>query len=107
MNECWALGNMTTICDIQSDASRTSYIPHNADTTKFWAVFKPFAKSSNVVSVNDTQLIAPIIQDCSISLILPFRQHYVALSADVELIHQVSIDERHQTWQKMLLQCDT
>lgn len=103
MREYIGLGHMNIVSDQPGDPSQCYYIPHHAVTAKFRVVFNASAKTSNGVSLNDTQLAGPTIQPLLINIIFRFRRYAVALSADIEkMFRQVHVDERHHQWQQIL-----
>ncbi|XP_017480228.1 PREDICTED: uncharacterized protein LOC108369602 [Rhagoletis zephyria] len=103
MREYEELGHMYPIQDQPGDPSQAYYIPHHAVLAKFRVVFNASAKTSNGVSLNDTQMAGPPIQDLLVNLIHRFRLQYIALTADVEkMFRQVRIDKRHRQWQQIL-----
>ncbi|XP_037930654.1 uncharacterized protein LOC119665504 [Teleopsis dalmanni] len=99
MREYEQLGHMHPIQHHSSDPSQAYYIPHHAVMAKFRVVFNASAKTSNGISLNDTQLDGPPIQDLLLNLLLRFRQHRIAFTADVEkMFRQVKVDERNRQW---------
>ncbi|XP_037959447.1 uncharacterized protein LOC119688857 [Teleopsis dalmanni] len=103
MREYEQLGHMHPIQHHSGDPSQAYYIPHFAVMAKFQVVFNASAKTSNGISLNDTQLAGPPIQDLLLNLLLRFRQHRIAFTADVEkMFRQVKVDERHRQWQQIL-----
>lgn len=78
MNEYIDLGHMRAIDDPVHDQSQAYFIPHHAVTEKFRVVFNASAKTTNGISLNDTQLIGPIIQDLLVNILLRFRRFAVA-----------------------------
>lgn len=103
MREYIALGHMRVVTDQPGDPSQCFYIPHHPVTVKFRVVFNGSAQTTNGVSLNDTQLAGPTIQDTLVNIVFRFRLFAVALSADVEkMFRQIQIDERHQHWQLIL-----
>lgn len=102
MREYEELGHMYPIQDLPGDPSQAYYIPHHAVTAKFRVVFNASAKTSNGISLNDTQLAGPPVQGLLVNLIHRFRLYSIALTADVEkMFRQVRIDKRHRKWQQI------
>ena len=70
------------------------YLPMHAvynessTTTKVRAVFDASAKSSTGVSLNDTLLVGPTIHPPLIDVLLRFRSHRIALTADVSKMYR-------------------
>lgn len=103
MREYIALGHMRAVDGQPGDPSQSYYIPHHAVTAKFRVVFNASARTTNGVSLNDTQLIGPTIQELLVNIIFRFRRFAVALSADIEkMFRQVRVDKRHHGRQQIL-----
>ena len=60
----------------------------SSTTTKIRAVFDASAKSSTGISLNDTLLVGPTIHPPLIDVLLRFRLHRVALTADVSRMYR-------------------
>ena len=60
----------------------------SSTTTKVRAVFDASAKSSTGVSLNDTLIIGPTIHPPLIDVLLRFRSHCIALTADVSKMYR-------------------
>ena len=60
-----------------------------SSTTKVRSLFDASAKSSNDVSLNDTLLVGPTVHPKLIEVLLRFRMHPVALTADVSKMYRV------------------
>ncbi|KPJ16510.1 hypothetical protein RR48_08101 [Papilio machaon] len=80
------------------------YLPHHAvireqsETSKLRVVFDASAKSSSGKSLNDLQLVGPVVQSDLFSILLRFRIHKFVLTGDIEKMYrQVEIDasQRH------------
>ncbi|XP_076176659.1 uncharacterized protein LOC143151443 [Ptiloglossa arizonensis] len=101
------LGHMTRI---ESPASETGYyLPHqtvvkpSSRTTKFRVVFDASSRTSTGVSLNDTMLVGPTIQDDLYSLLVWFRSHSYVLTADIEKMYrQVLMHPADRVYQKIL-----
>lgn len=103
MREYERLGHMEAIPDQHMDPSQCYFIPHHPVTAKFRVVFNASAKTSNGISLNDTQLAGPQLQDALVHIILRFRRFEIAITGDVEkMFRQVEIDVRHRPWQQIL-----
>ncbi len=57
-------------------------------TTKIRAVFDASAKSSSGVSLNDMLLVGPTVHSTLIDVLLRFRFHRIALTADVSKMYR-------------------
>lgn len=70
------------------------YMPHHgiirgsSITTKLRVVFDASAKTSTGVSLNETLMAGPQIQDNIATLLMRFRSHPIALTADVEKMYR-------------------
>ncbi|XP_063994304.1 uncharacterized protein LOC135171606 [Diachasmimorpha longicaudata] len=85
------------------------YLPHHAVikesslTTKVRVVFDGSAKSSSGISLNESLLIGPTIQDSLFTLILRFRQYNYVLTGDIEKMYrQFLIREEDRNYQRIL-----
>nr|XP_023021429.1 uncharacterized protein LOC111509830 [Leptinotarsa decemlineata] len=87
------LGNMSRISG-QDDTARGFYLPHHAVrkddslTTKIRVVFDCSAKTSTGISLNDTLMVGPKVQDDLFIILLSYRLHLYALTADVEKMYR-------------------
>lgn len=85
------------------------YLPHHAVikadslTTKLRVVFDGSALSTSNISINDTQIIGPVIQDDLFSILLRFRLHQIALIGDIEKMYrQILINPVERKLQRIL-----
>ena len=72
-------------------------------TTKLRVVFNALAKTTTGISLNETMMVGPTIQDGIFTLVLRFRQHRIVLNADIEKMYRqfwVHTDDRK--YQKIL-----
>jgi hypothetical protein len=75
-------------------------------TTKFRVVFDASAKTTNGKSLNDIMMVGPIIQDSLVNIIMKFRTHKIAMTADIEkmfrqvLIHPDDQEYQHIVWRE-------
>ena len=80
--------------DLMKPEDRVFYFPMHAvykqssSTTKIRAVFDASAKSSSGVSLNDILLVGPTIHPPLIDVLLRFRLHRIALTADVSKMYR-------------------
>jgi hypothetical protein len=78
---------VTTEENFEKDSN--SYLPHHAAiktesmTTKTRVVFDASARSSNGTSLNDHLLIGPKLQHDLFSILIRFRKHKIAFTADI------------------------
>lgn len=81
-------------CDMSKQVSETFYLPIHAvykqasSTTKIRAVFDASAKSSTGISLNNLLLVGPTIHPPLVDVLLRFRLHRVALTADVSKMYR-------------------
>jgi hypothetical protein len=85
------------------------YLPHHSVvkttslTTKTRVVFDGSAKTSTGVSLNDSLMVGPTIQEDLFSIITRFRTFSYALTADIEQMYrQVRVSQEDSRFQKIL-----
>ena len=90
-------------------AATSYYLPHHvvvkeaSTTTKVRVVFDGSAKSTSRLSINDVQLVDPVVQDDLFSILKRFQQYPVVLSADIEKMYrQVLIAPKQRAFQRIL-----
>ena len=66
----------------------------SSTTTKIRAVFVASAKSASNVSLNDTLLVGPTVYSSLIDVLLRFRLHRIALTADVSKMYRAIDTDR-------------
>ncbi|ERL87294.1 hypothetical protein D910_04689, partial [Dendroctonus ponderosae] len=64
------------------------HLPQSSTTTKLRVVFDGSVKSSSGISLNDTLKVGPKLQDDLMDLLLNFRTHKVAFTADIEKMYR-------------------
>nr|XP_012135784.1 PREDICTED: uncharacterized protein LOC105661897 [Megachile rotundata] len=108
LDEYQTLDHMTDISE-SNCFNQGYYLPHHAllkqssATTKLRVVFDVSAKTSNGLSLNDTLLVGPTIQDDIFTLIVRFRSYNYVLTADVEKMYrQVRVHQNDALYQKIL-----
>ena len=80
--------------DLQKPSEEVFYLPMHAvykaqsTTTKIRAVFDASAKSSTGISLNDTLLVGPTVHPPLIDVLLQFRLHRIALTAEVSKMYR-------------------
>uniref|UniRef100_A0A2S2N7B6 Integrase catalytic domain-containing protein n=1 Tax=Schizaphis graminum TaxID=13262 RepID=A0A2S2N7B6_SCHGA len=93
MSEYLDMNHMELVTNVDSN-SQTYYLPHHAVikedsiTTKLRVVFDGSAPTSSGLSLNDVMLRGPIVQSSLFSILLRFRVHKIALTADVEKMYR-------------------
>lgn len=107
MEEYINLGHMTK-CSTQPIDKNCYYFPHHAvmkesTTTKLRVVFDGSRKTSSGVSLNDNLLIGPRLQDDLINIVIRFRSHKIAFSADIaKMYRQILIRDQDSDFQRIL-----
>lgn len=111
MNEYIELGHMTLVNGDSDDLSTndTFYLPHHAvfkqtsSTTRVRVVFDGSAKSSNGISLNDTLLVGPNIQQDLFSIVLRFRTHNYVITSDIaKMYRQIRVNSNDCNLQRIL-----
>ena len=89
---------------------RCFYLPHHCvfkddlTTTKSRMVFVGSAKSSNGVSLNDSLMIGPTVQDNRLAIIMRVRVYPIVIAADIaNMYRQVALDESLRDYHRILL----
>ncbi|GFQ67374.1 uncharacterized protein TNCT_718081 [Trichonephila clavata] len=94
MDDYLKLGHMELIPENEIDvpASSSFYLPHhpvpNKNGDKFRVVFDESAKSSSGISLNDKLMVGPQLQTDLTTLLLRFRMHKIAITADIEKMYR-------------------
>ncbi|XP_055308893.1 uncharacterized protein LOC129572817 [Sitodiplosis mosellana] len=84
------------------------YLPHHpvmkdSTTTKVRPVFDASRKTSNGVALNDLLRPGPKLQEDLFNILIRFRTHAVAFTADIEKMYlHVKLDEQDQPFHKIL-----
>ena len=107
MKEYIHLGHMSPIKEIPR--SPHYFIPHQcviraqSTTTKLRVVFDASSKTSTLVSLNDTLMVGPTIQNDLFSTLLKFRLNRYALTADItKMYRQIQIHKDDRKYQLIL-----
>lgn len=102
-------GYMSPVGDKLLNSSSGYYIPHHcvmkpdSTTSKLRVVFDASAQSSNGISLNNTLLVGPKLQNDIGAVLLNFRNHPIALTADIkQMFLQVLVAEEHRDFQRIL-----
>lgn len=112
MSEYEGLNHMTlvsnsTIADCQYYMPHHGVLKESSLTTKLRVVFDASAPTSNGLSLNNIQIVGPVLQDDLLSIILRFRQYTYVISADIaKMYRQVSIDPKQRPLQRILWRAD-
>lgn len=101
-------GHMSLIPESQRNAA-SFYIPHHAvhkhdsTTTKLRVVFNASAPDSSGLSLNDRLFTGPKLQKDVVDILLRFRFHAVAFTADIQQMYrQILISEEDRDYQRVL-----
>ncbi|XP_018315455.1 uncharacterized protein, partial [Mycetomoellerius zeteki] len=93
----------------QEESGIITYLPHQAvlkpdsSTTKLRVVFDASCPTSSGVSLNNILRIGPTIQRDLLSIILRFRRHQFAITADIkQMYRQVLVQEDQHDLQRIL-----
>ncbi|XP_036322189.1 uncharacterized protein LOC118736208 [Rhagoletis pomonella] len=106
MHELLRLGHMECVRDRPSSCY---YMPHHAvlketsETTKLRVVFNASMKSSSGFSLNDALMVGPPLQQELFPILLRFRMHRYAMTADIaKMYRQVYVHEKHVDFQRIV-----
>lgn len=113
INEHVALGRMqpTTSDELEREnhTCASAYLPHHAvikdssSSTKLRVVFDASRKTSNGKSLNDVLLVGPTIQSDIVTIIVNWRFHRIAFTADVQKMYlQVMVDPQDIEYQRIV-----
>ncbi|XP_055622591.1 uncharacterized protein LOC129766753 [Toxorhynchites rutilus septentrionalis] len=108
IDEYKALGHCKQISEFgDTPETLTYYLPHHAvlkptsSSTKLRVVFDASAKYSGL-SLNEILMTGPIIQDDLFSILLRFRRHRYACTADIsKMYRQISVDSNQTSLQRI------
>ena len=99
--------------EVHKPTGKFAYLPHHAvfkessTTTKLRVVFGGSAQRDKI-SLNNSLLVGPMIQDDIFAILLRFRTHKVALSADVaKMYRQIALAKPHQDFYRILWRWNT
>ncbi|CAI6360799.1 unnamed protein product [Macrosiphum euphorbiae] len=118
MSEYESLNHMERVYDMGGDKqvidhTKCFYLPHSyvindrSRTTKLRVVFDGSAKSSSGVSLNDILMNGPKVQPDLFEIVVRFRTHKYAFSADItKMYRQVLVHEEDRDYQRVLWRSD-
>lgn len=96
-----------------SDGDTGFYLTHHAilkpssSTTRLRNVFDASAKSSSGLSLNDTMMVGPTIQDPLFDIVLRFRIHAYVFTSDISKMYgMILIHRKHTKFQRNLWRAD-
>jgi len=108
MEEYQALGHMVKIHESRLPSTHY-YMPHHAvikessSTTKVRVVFDASAKTSSSTSLNEKLLVGPKLQQDLFQILLRFRTHKIAITADIaKMYRQVAMDQQSWDFQRIV-----
>ncbi|XP_018397730.1 PREDICTED: uncharacterized protein LOC108775780 [Cyphomyrmex costatus] len=111
INEYNTLGHMKLISDPPEDP-KSFYLPHHCivkapAANKFRVVFDASAKDAAGISLNDTLMVGPTVQQDLFTILLRFRTHRFAFSADiVKMYRQILVHPSQTRYQRILWRDD-
>lgn len=98
--------NPTTIAE---STEKVYYLPHHAvikpdsSSTKVRVVFDASSRTSSGVSLNDTMLTGPVIQQDLYYILVRWRKHRIVYRADIEKIYrQILVAHEDRDFQRIL-----
>lgn len=90
-------------------SQKAYFLPHHGVlreqniTTKLRVVFDGSARTSNGISLNELQLVGPVVQPDILSILLRFRSHIYAFSSDIQSMYrQILVDKDQRRFQKII-----
>lgn len=108
MREYEELGHMRKI-SYKNNEEICYYMPHhgvlreNSLTTRLRVVFDCGAATTTGVSLNDLQMVGPVIQSDLVSILLRFRTHAFVVAADIaKMYRQVLIKSDQRSLQRII-----
>lgn len=105
IDEYIELGHMV---ETNENAQDINYLPHHAvfkesSTTKIRVVFDASRKSSNQKSLNDNLMVGPTIQPDMVTIMMRWRKHRIAFTADIEKMYrQILVHKEHTNLQRII-----
>ncbi|XP_072395159.1 uncharacterized protein [Diabrotica undecimpunctata] len=106
------LGHMSKLTSEETPSMQRGnsyYLPHhgvfkqNSITTKLRVVFDGSASTDTGISLNDTLMVGPKLQDNLFDILLRFRRHSVVMGADIaKMYRQVQVKQEHRNLQRIL-----
>lgn len=85
------------------------YLPHHCVTkaNKIRVVFDGSSKTTTGKSLNDIQLVGPVVQNDLLSILMRFRVHKFVITADIQKMYrQIELDESQRHLQLILWRDD-
>lgn len=107
------LGHMRPTVERDINEVDTYYMPHHcvlredAKSTKLRVVFDASCKTNSGLSLNDSMMVGPVIQEDLISMLLRFRTHRYVLVADIiKMYRQILVHPSQTKLQRILWRND-
>lgn len=114
MDEYNSMGHMSLIDESKVTSSTHYYLPHHgvlkedSVTTRLRVVFNGSSPTSSGISLNDLQMIGPVLQDDLTSILLRFRKHSYVVSADIaKMYRQILVCESQRPLQLIIWRADS
>jgi len=109
MEEYLSLGHMKRIPDDQIVQEGSYYLPHHhvmkesSTTTKLRVVFDGSTITTSGKSLNNILMVGPTVQSDLWSILVRFRTHIVAFTADIEKMYrQIQMDKSDWDYQRIV-----
>ena len=109
IGEFLSLDHMEVIQDEIANPTGEVYLPHHcafeedSTTTKLRVVFDGSAKTSNGISLYDSSMVGPVVQNDLFSILIGFRFKLIALSADIaKMYRQKELDAPDKDFHRLL-----
>ncbi|XP_072761512.1 uncharacterized protein [Anoplolepis gracilipes] len=109
MHEYESLGHMREIRADRLEATQHYYMPHHcvikeeSSITRLRVIFDALCKTTSGVSLNDTLMTGPTLQQDLLSIVVRFRTFKYVLIADItKMYRQILIDESQVPLQRIL-----
>jgi len=109
MEEYQMLGHMVECQNVQNSDQNICYLPHHyvikesSSTTKLRVVFDAACKNESGNSLNDYMMTGPKLQDDLFVILIRFRRHNVAITADIEKMYrQIRVHKDDQDLQRIV-----
>lgn len=114
LNEYETLNHTSVIGQLDKSKEASSYyLPHHAvfkpesTTTKTRIVFDASAKTTNGLSLNDSLMTGPTLQQDLMSILLRWRMHRIVFTADIaKMYRQVLVRKQDRKFQRFLFRDD-
>ncbi|XP_018310912.1 uncharacterized protein, partial [Mycetomoellerius zeteki] len=113
IHEYSALGHMRELTDPVDNAWPHFYMPHHcvikaaSSTTRLRVVFDASCKSSTGISLNNTLMVGPVLQQELISILLRFRTNKYVLTSDIEKMYrQIKVEAEQTSLQRIIWRND-